>query len=79
MKISEEQRQQYLDEGFMIVPGFLSPEELDTVRTVCDTRIADIEADMKSCGVPPQRAVRRQDGGHPDQFCVAPRLRVLGL
>lgn len=55
MKISEKQRQQYLDQGFMIVPDFLTPEELETVRTVCDTRIADIEADMKSRGVTEDR------------------------
>lgn len=55
MRISDEQRRQYKRDGFMIVPDFLTTVELDTVRRICDERIAAIEADMKARGVTEDR------------------------
>lgn len=51
MRISDEQRHQYAEEGYMIVPGFLNPEDLEIVRFACDGSIAEKEAEMRSRGV----------------------------
>ena len=51
MLISEQQRNQYEREGYMIVPGFLDQEELAMVRAVCDAGITEIEEEMRSKGV----------------------------
>lgn len=55
MHISDEQRQQFREQGFMIVPGYLSAAELETVRKVCDESVAAIEADMRARNVTEDR------------------------
>ena len=51
MIISETQKRQYEKEGYTIVPGFLSAEELETVRNACNKSISSVENEMRSKGV----------------------------
>jgi ectoine hydroxylase-related dioxygenase (phytanoyl-CoA dioxygenase family) len=48
MKINETQKENYLNEGFLIVPDFLNTSELNTIRKICDTSISEVENEMKS-------------------------------
>lgn len=47
MIINETQKMNYLSEGFLIVPDFLNPLELNTIRKICDTSISEVENEMK--------------------------------
>lgn len=55
MNISEAQKSNFQNEGFMVVPGFLTEEELASVRAACDRSVAAVEADMKARGVTEDR------------------------
>jgi len=55
VNINEEQKRQYVEEGFMIVPDFLSPDELKNVREACDVSIREIEEDMYKRGIKEDR------------------------
>ena len=46
MRLTEQQKNQYREEGFTIIPDFLDSKELDTVRLACDKSIDAIENDM---------------------------------
>ena len=48
--ISQEQQQQYLDEGYFILESALSPETLDLLRGACDVLIDRIHAEMDLLG-----------------------------
>jgi len=50
-KISENQKHQFREEGFMIVPDFLEPTELETIRKICNLSIKKMENDMNSRGI----------------------------
>ena len=51
MKITEAHKEHYRKEVFMIVPGYLSAAQLETVRNACDQSIHDLETDMRAKGV----------------------------
>ena len=51
MKIDSLKRKEYTNEGFMILPDFVSMEELISLRKICDVSIKDIESDMVGRGV----------------------------
>jgi len=55
MKITEEQKDQYSIEGFMIIPNFLNSKELEMIRNICDTKVAETEGDMRERGVEKDR------------------------
>jgi ectoine hydroxylase-related dioxygenase (phytanoyl-CoA dioxygenase family) len=47
MKITHQQKQKFLKEGFLIVPDFLTSDDLKTVREICDTSIEQVEKEMR--------------------------------
>lgn len=51
MKISQDQKESFEKQGFMIVPGFLNTEELDALRGICDQNIVEVERKMRLKGV----------------------------
>jgi ectoine hydroxylase-related dioxygenase (phytanoyl-CoA dioxygenase family) len=51
MEITEIQKKNYAEEGYMIVPNFLNPGELEILRSACDSTIASVENEMRSKGV----------------------------
>ena len=51
MKITEAHKEHYRKEGFMIVPDYLNPTQLETVRNACDQSIHDLETYMRAKGV----------------------------
>lgn len=51
MNITNQQREQFNSEGYMIVPEFLDANELEMIRDICDTGIKEIEEKMRSKGV----------------------------
>lgn len=55
MDISKDQIEQYRQEGFMIVPKFLSETELEMVRSICNTKINETENEMRERGVEKDR------------------------
>lgn len=55
MRIIENQKNQYREEGFMIVPEFLENEELEMARSICNTKIAETEKEMLEKGVEKDR------------------------
>lgn len=55
MKISDSQRREFGDQGYVLVPDFLTAEQLELVRNACDRSIEQIERDMRSRGVTEDR------------------------
>jgi hypothetical protein len=55
MNISKVQQKNFKDEGFMIIPDFLSSQELKLVRDVCDASIKDTEERMRKDGITKDR------------------------
>ncbi len=55
MELTDKQRKQYQEEGFTIVPDFLSSKELGVIRLACDQSIEAIESDMRKRGVKEDR------------------------
>lgn len=55
MNISNKQQNQFHNEGFMILPGFLNMEELKLVQNICDTSIKETEERMKKEGITKDR------------------------
>ncbi len=55
MIISNKQQKNFKDEGFMIIPDFLSSKELKLVRDVCDACIKDTEERMRKDGITKDR------------------------
>lgn len=55
MEISQDQKRHFEKQGFMIVPGFLEAEELDTLRGICDQNIEKIEENMRLKGITEDR------------------------
>jgi ectoine hydroxylase-related dioxygenase (phytanoyl-CoA dioxygenase family) len=55
MHISDLQKEQYRTEGFMIMPGYLTNDELESVRNACDWSIEEVEQDMRSKGITKDR------------------------
>jgi len=51
MEILPIQKEQFRQEGFMVVPGYLNEHELNIVREACDWSVADIEIEMRSRGI----------------------------
>lgn len=47
MKISNQQKQNFLKEGYLVVPDFLNSDDLQTVREICDTSIEQVEKEMR--------------------------------
>jgi hypothetical protein len=43
-------------EGYMIVPEFLDPAELEMIRNVCDVSVAEVEREMRSKGLTKNRS-----------------------
>ncbi len=55
MNISADHRSSFQNEGFLVLPGFLTKDELAAVCRACDSSVAAIEADMKTRGVTEDR------------------------
>lgn len=49
-RISEEQKRQYVDEGYFILPSVISAEQLDALRGECSRFIDEINAEMDAAG-----------------------------
>ncbi len=49
--VTDEQRRQYREEGYFILPGALPPEHLDALRTESDRLLAEADAEMDRAGV----------------------------
>jgi ectoine hydroxylase-related dioxygenase (phytanoyl-CoA dioxygenase family) len=49
--ITDEQKQLYKDEGYMILENVVSPQDLELLRSNCQERVDAIEADMVKQGV----------------------------
>jgi len=48
--ISDEQRRQFQDEGWFVLPGVVPPEHLEMMREVCSEMIAGYDAEMDAAG-----------------------------
>lgn len=55
MKISNQQKENFQKEGFLIVPGFLTSDELETVRDICDSSIQQVEQEMRKKNITEDR------------------------
>src|SRR3546814_258035 len=55
MKISEQQKKQYQDQGFTIIPDFLDSAELEAVRLACNQSIEAVENNMRAQGIKEDR------------------------
>lgn len=55
MNINSSQIKNFKSEGFMIVPDFLSPEELEMIREICDISVHNTEKEMKEKGIDEDR------------------------
>lgn len=51
MKITEKQKNHFEQEGFMIVPDFLTQEELEKIQAICNASIQEKEEELRSKGV----------------------------
>lgn len=48
--VTEAQRESFVENGFMIIPGFLSAEELVLVRDACDSEVERVETEIRGGG-----------------------------
>lgn len=55
MKITKQQKENFLKEGFLIVPDFLTSDELDKVRDICDKSIQKVEEEMREKNIKEDR------------------------
>lgn len=55
MKITNQQKENFLKEGFLIVPGFLTSDELEAVRDICDSSIQQVEEEMRNKNITEDR------------------------
>jgi ectoine hydroxylase-related dioxygenase (phytanoyl-CoA dioxygenase family) len=55
MNITKQQKENFTKEGFLIVPDFLTTDELETVREICDNSIQQVEEEMKKKNIKEDR------------------------
>lgn len=55
MTLSETKKQQFVKEGYIIVPDFLESKELDDLRRICDAEIKKTENEMQEKGIKKDR------------------------
>lgn len=55
MNITKQQKENFLKEGFLIVPDFLTSYELETVRDICESSIQQVEEEMKKKNITEDR------------------------